>query len=118
MLDTAPARPGPLRNEHEQEVIKTKEEEEEDNTEIQYVLWSCFAERLRTPSFSITLRMAAFHSCLTVAGCTTIPAQIKRNPATKDIKSSSDKKQTPNQTRPRGSSSLPSRSCDNLALES
>jgi starvation-inducible outer membrane lipoprotein len=36
--------------------------------------------------------MAAFHSCLTVASCTTIPARIKHNPATKDIKSSSDMK--------------------------
>jgi hypothetical protein len=55
---------------------------------------------------------------LTVASCTTIPARIKRNPATKDVKSSSDKKQTPNQTRARESSSLPLRSYDNLALES
>jgi hypothetical protein len=43
--------------------------------------------------------MAAFHSYLTIASCTTIPAQIKRNPATKDINSSFDKKQMPSQTR-------------------
>jgi starvation-inducible outer membrane lipoprotein len=37
---------------------------------------------LRTPSFLITLRMAVFHSCLTVASCTTIPARITHDPAT------------------------------------
>jgi hypothetical protein len=36
---------------------------------------------------------AAFRSCLTVASCTTILARITRNPATKVIKSSLDKKQ-------------------------
>jgi hypothetical protein len=37
--------------------------------------------------------MAALRSCLTVASCTTIPARITRDPATKVIKSSPDKKQ-------------------------
>jgi hypothetical protein len=37
MLEIAPAPPGPLRNKHEQEVIKIKEEEEYI-IEIQYVL--------------------------------------------------------------------------------
>jgi hypothetical protein len=41
----------------------------------------------------MTLRMAAFRSCLTVASCTTIPMQITRDPATKVIKSSLKKKQ-------------------------
>jgi hypothetical protein len=59
-----------------------------------------------------------FRSCLTITSCATIPAQITRDPATKVIKSSLDKKQTLNQKRTRGSSDLPSRCYDNLALES
>jgi hypothetical protein len=55
---------------------------------------------------------------LTVASCTTTPARITRDPATKVIKSSPDKEQTLNYTRTGGSFDLPSRSCDNLALES
>jgi hypothetical protein len=85
---------------------------------VQNVLWSCSDKRLRTLSFSITLRTAAFHSCFTVASCATIPARITRDPATMVTKSSSDKKQTQNRTRTGGSSDLPSRSYDNLALES
>jgi hypothetical protein len=95
-----------------------EEEEREDNTKVQYVLWSCSDKRLRTPSFLITLRIAAFRSCLTVASYTNIPARITRDPATKVIESSLDKEQALNQTRTGGSSDLPSRSCDNLALES
>jgi hypothetical protein len=37
--------------------------------------------------------MEAFRSYLTVASCTTIPARITRDPVTKVIKSSPDKKQ-------------------------
>jgi hypothetical protein len=70
--------------------------EQEDNIEVQHVLWSCSDERLRTPSFSITLRMAAFRSCLTVASCTTIPARITCDPAAKVIKSSPDKEKALN----------------------
>jgi starvation-inducible outer membrane lipoprotein len=44
----------------------------------------------------MTCRMATFHSCLTVASCTTIPARVKRTPATKNIESSSDMKQALN----------------------
>jgi hypothetical protein len=51
---------------------RQKKEEGEDSSKIQYTLWSCSDERLRTPSFSITLRMATFRSYLTVASCTTI----------------------------------------------
>jgi hypothetical protein len=69
---------------------------QQDNTKVRYVLWSCSDKHLRTLSFSITLRMVAFHSCLTVASCTTIPARITRDPATKVIKSSPNKKQALN----------------------
>jgi hypothetical protein len=40
--------------------------------------------------------MAAFRPCLAVASCTTIPARIMRDPATKVIKSSPEKKQALN----------------------
>jgi hypothetical protein len=40
--------------------------------------------------------MVAFRSCLIVASCTTIPARITRDPATKVIKSSPDKEQALN----------------------
>jgi hypothetical protein len=66
----------------------------------------------------MTFEMAAFHSCLTVARCTTILVRIKHTPATKNIESSPDMKQTPNQSRAGGSFSVPSKSCDNFALES
>jgi hypothetical protein len=64
--------------------------------------WSCSDKRLRAPSFSITLRMVAFRSYLTVTSCTTIPVRIKRNPATKNIESSPDMKQVSNQSRAGG----------------
>jgi starvation-inducible outer membrane lipoprotein len=43
-------------------------------------------------SFSMTLRIAAFRSCLTVASCTTIPVRIRRAPATTSDESVFDKK--------------------------
>jgi hypothetical protein len=73
-----------------------RRKKQEGDIEAQYVLWSCSDKRWRTPSFSITLRMAAFHSFLIIASCTTIPARITRDPATKVIKSSPDKKQALN----------------------
>jgi hypothetical protein len=85
---------------------------------VKYALWSCSDERLMTPSFSITLRIPTFRSFLIVASCTTIPAQITRDPAPKVFKSGPDKEQALSQTRTGGSSGLPSRSCDNLGLES
>jgi hypothetical protein len=96
MLKTAPAQPGPLGTSMNKKSRKENEEEEEDNTKIQYALWSYFAERLRTPSFSMTLRIAAFSFCWTVASCTTIFSRITHNPATEVIKSSPDKEQALN----------------------
>jgi hypothetical protein len=54
------------------------------------------------PSFSMTLRIAVFHSCLTVASCTTIPARITRAPTTMVNKSGPGKEQASNQKRTGG----------------
>jgi hypothetical protein len=69
-------------------------------------------------SFSMTLRIAAFRSCLAAANFATIPARIRRalqpppaNQTRQGINAEPDKKR-------RGSSDLPSRCYDNLALES
>jgi hypothetical protein len=53
-------------------------------------------------SFLMTLRIAAFRSCLTIASCTTIPTRIRRTPATTTDESDPDKKRVPNQTRSKG----------------
>jgi hypothetical protein len=77
-------------------------EKEKDRTNVQDSLWSYSDERLMASSFSTTLSIAAFHSCLTVASCTTIPTQIRHAPAFTTDESGPDKEQAPNQTRSGG----------------
>jgi hypothetical protein len=47
----------------------------------------------------MTLRIAAFRSCLTTASFATIPARITHTPATMANESGPDKDQVENQTR-------------------